>query len=231
MSISLKAELRKKEDTGKTLRLKGFVPCIVYGPEIEPKMISIDLKTIEKTYRTAGESNLIDLAIGAEAPLKVLFQEIQREPVTDQITHIDFRQINMNKPIHAKIPLVFVGEPPVVKELAGTLVTSVQEVEVKCLPKDLISSITVDVTVLKTFNDYVRVKDLKVPAGIEILLNPETIVATAVAVTEEEVEKGPKSIEEIEVVGKKKETEEGADAEAGKDGDKKPEAKKPEAKK
>jgi large subunit ribosomal protein L25 len=199
----------------------------------------LDYKEFDKLYQAAGVSSLIDLSLDGKDSGKILIHDVQYDPVKDRIIHADLRLIDMNKPLTAMVELHFVGESPAVKAEGGTLVRTIQKVEVKCLPKDLVSNIEVDVSVLKTFHDVVKVKDLKLPVGITILgFNPEDVVVTATpALTEEQIkamEEAGKQLDvtKIEMSGKKKEEEtlsgeEGAAAGAG---EKKPEEKTEEKK-
>jgi large subunit ribosomal protein L25 len=148
------------------------------------------------------------------------------------MVHVDLLRIDMNKPLTATVELKYVGEAPAVKELGGTLVHNINELEVKCLPKDLVSHINVDVSTLKTFDDVIKLKDLVIPAGIEIISNhAEDVLATAIpALTEEQIkamEDASKTadISKIEVAGKKKDEE---DAEAAVSGEEKKEETKKE---
>jgi len=84
--------------------------------------------------------------------------------------------IGMDEKIHTEVELSFVGEPPAVKELSGVLVTSRSTIEIECLPKDLVSKLEVDLSVLKSFDDSIHVSDIKVPAGITVLTVPEDMV-------------------------------------------------------
>ena len=83
----------------------------------------------------------------------------------------------MKEEIETEVELMFVGESEAVKALGGVLVKSISKVEVKCLPADLPSHIDVDISVMKTFEDHITIKDLKIPKGVEINLEPEVIVA------------------------------------------------------
>ena len=113
--------------------------------------------------------------------------------------------------------MVFLGEAPAVKELGGTLVHNIEEVEVECLPKDLVSHLDVDLSVLKTFEDIIKISDLSIPAKLKILdLNNEQVVAKVLPpLTEEQLKameevSAPVDLSKIETAGKKKEeTEEG----------------------
>jgi len=182
----------------------------------------------EKLYEQTGESNLIDLTLDSGEPVKVLVQDIQKHPVKDNIMHIDLLQINMSKEMFATLPITFVGESLAVKALGGTLNKGLDEVEIKCLPKDLVGHIEVDLSVLATFDDFVRVKDLVLPPGITVLDNQEVVVAKVSApLTEEQIkameESGSADIASVVVEGEKKE-----DATASEGGEEKKEEKKKE---
>lgn len=226
MNFSIKVKTRQEK--ADLTRQKGLVPGVLYGPETKPVSFATEGLVFEKLYEAAGESNLIDLMLDNQEPVKVLIQDIQKDPVKDNIVHIDLLQINMNNEMFATIPVNFVGESAAVKALGGTLIAGLREVEVKCLPKDLVGSIDLDLSVLATFEDAVRVKDLVLPPGLTVTDNPDTIVAkVAEPLSEEELKAMEESnvgdIAKVEVAGEKK-TEEVT-------GEEKTEEKKPEAKK
>ena len=91
--------------------------------------------------------------------------------------HIDFHQVRMDEEIEANIPLVFVGESPAVKSEGGILVKALDELGVSCLPAHLPHELSVDISVLATFDDQIRVSDIAVPAGVKVSDDPETVVA------------------------------------------------------
>ncbi len=149
------------------VRAKGNVPGVIYGPDRETTSISVDARKLEKLYREAGESNLIDFTIeGEKEPVKVLFQDIQVHAVKGNMLHFDLRQIQMGVEMYATTELVFIGEAQAVKTLGGTLTKAQETLDIRCLPKDLVSNIEVDISVLATFEDAIHVKDLKLPEGI-----------------------------------------------------------------
>ncbi len=218
MTFKLSASARTEK--GEKIRTKTIIPAVVYGMGASATSITLNYDEFAKLYEEAGEASLIDLLVGDKADGKVLIQDIAYDPVSDRIIHVDLRRIDMNKEMTAKVELRFVGEAPVIKEQGGTLMRSVVDVEVKCLPKDLVSHIDVDLTVLKTFDDVIKIKNLVVPAGITIT-NPhaEDLIAKATAaLTEDEIKAmeqtaKPVDLGKIEVAGKKKEEgEEGAEA-------------------
>ena len=97
--------------------------------------------------------------------------------MTDKYTHVDFFQVRMDEEIETEVELNFVGESPAVKEQGGILVKNISEITVKCFPGDLPSEINVAISVLKTFDDRICIKDLKISPKVKIDLEPETVVA------------------------------------------------------
>jgi large subunit ribosomal protein L25 len=165
------------------------MPAVVYGFGIDNAPLVLNRKSFWKTYLTAGGNTLVDLVVGDNKAVKVLIQDVQLHPVSDEPLHADFFAVNLKETVQTEIPLSFIGESAAVVDLEGTLVTNKTEVEVKALPTDLISEIEVDLSMLKTFEDLIRVSDLKVPSTIEILDDPEDVVALV---------NEPKSDEELE---------------------------------
>ncbi len=206
-------------------RAQGQVPGVLYGPDMQPVSFSVGAQVFQKMYAEAGRSSLVDVSIDAEAPVAALIQDVQYDPVSGRVIHIDFRQINLKKVMHAAVALVFVSEAPAVKGLGGTLVKALDALHVSCLPQDLVGHLDVDISVLKTFENIIRVGDIAVPTGMTVTDDPNTTVAKVLApFTEEQLkameEQGPKSLDEIEVA--KKEKKEGdEEGEEGASGDEK----------
>ncbi len=207
MKLNLKAE--KREISGKavqSLREENKIPAVMYGPETKNINLSVNYLDFEKIYKKAGESTLVNLKIEGEEETQILIHDVSYNPVSDRIDHIDFYKIKYGQKLTARVELEFVGEPKAVKELGGILVTNLEEIEIECLPKDLISKIEVDLTALKTFDDTIHVKDLDIPKTIKILTNLDDMVASvsqqkmkeevAPAETEKEEEKTEEGKEE-----------------------------------
>lgn len=202
-------------------RAAGNVPGVVYGPDRQPVAVELPYRDLEKLYHGAGESNLVDLTLdGEKEPVKVLVQAVQFDPVSGRMLSVDFRQINMQKEMEASIVLHIIGEAPTVKQLGGTLVVSQDHLNIRCLPKDLVGEVSVDVSVLATFDDAIHVRDIALPAGIVALDNGDNLIVKVTApMTEEELkameETGPVSVEDIQVEEKGKKDEEGGDDKEG----------------
>jgi large subunit ribosomal protein L25 len=188
-TVNLKAVVR--EETGRrarALRISGKIPAVLYGHG-ENLNLSFDQKEFNKIFKEAGSSTIVTLKIEGREPIKTLILEPQYDPLTDRIIHADLYKVNMKEEIRTEIPLVFIGESAAVRDLEGNLITSKDTIEVKCLPDNLVSEIEVDISSLNTFDDSIKISDLIVPEGIEVLAEPEEVVALVSAPrTEEELE-------------------------------------------
>jgi len=182
----------KPEDT----RTEGNIPGILYGPDITPVPFAIPYRIFDKLYRDVGDSTLIDLKVGDAEPVTVLVQDVQYDPVKGQLTHVDFRQVQMNQEMEVEIALNFVGEAPAVKALGGTLVKAHDFILVKCLPKDLVGHIDIDVSVISTFDDHITAGSIALPSGMTLVDDPNNAIVTVQApLSEDEL----KAMEESQV--------------------------------
>jgi len=207
--IKLSAKTREKSGNAGKLRSAGFIPAAVYGSGTENRNIKIEKNQLEKIYARLGETSLIDLMVDEKETLKVIIKDVQKDPVRNHIVHIDFYVVDMKKPIDVMVPLHFTGEAKAVKELGGTLVTNLDEVEIRCLPGDLIESFSVDISPLNTFDDSINIRDLKLPAGIEVLNNADDVVVSVIMPVEEVPEVKEAPAEEKKEEGKEANKESG----------------------
>jgi len=213
--LVLKAEKRKL--TGKKvrkLRKEGEVPAVLYGPEIKNISLKLNLKEFERIYKEAGETSLISLEVENDK-FSVLVYDVEKDSLTNEPIHVDFYQPILTKEVEAFVPLVFEGESLAVKDLGGTLVKEIQGVKVSALPQNLPHEIKVDIDSLKTFEDEILIKDLKVPNNVKVLKDLNEVVAIVIAPELEKIEKElEKPIEEkVAEVEKVEEKREPAEAE------------------
>lgn len=211
--LSFSAKIRK--DLGKkvkTLRKKGVIPAVLYGPEIKNLPLEVDLKEFEKIYKEAGESSLVSLEVERKKKrFQVLIHDVERDPLTLKPLHVDFYQPKLKEKVEATVPLVFEGKSKAVEEMKGTLVKNISEVEVKALPRDLPKEIKVNIESLKTFEDNILISDLELSETVEVLKDPGEVVALVAPPekVEEELEKPiEEKIEEVEKVEEKVEKKE-----------------------
>ena len=216
-----KLQAEKREDVGTgldELRKSGNIPAVIYGKGKENTNLQVERNAFMRVFHKAGENSLIDLEIAGEAKSRnVLAHDVQTHPVSDEVIHIDFYEVRMDEEVETEIPLVFIGEAPAVKDLEGTLITNKDHVEVKCLPANIPHEISVDISSLVTFEDSITAKDLKIPAGVELLTDlEETIALVNPPRSEEELKELEaevvENVEAVEATAEKK--EEGEEGEA-----------------
>lgn len=156
------------------LKKENKIPAVIYGKNFENINISIKLNEFEKVYREAKKSSFIDLNVDNKDTFKVLCNGIQID-YTGKIIHADFYKINENEEITAEVSLNFIGEAPA-KKIGLNLLMQTTFIKVKCLPKDLVSSVNVDISKLEAVEQNIKISDLILPNGLEILNNADEIV-------------------------------------------------------
>ncbi len=196
----------------KALRHQGIIPGIVYGEGRKSQAIQIDRKTFLRLLKSQkGENIIIKLSVASEdkksREVPVIIKEMQHDPVSDELMHIDFNQISLTKEIKVKVPIVAKGEAVGVKQDGGSLDHLLWDLEIECLPAQIPANIEVDVTNMK-INDSIHIKDLNIPAGIKVLHDPDLMVLSVAppvkeAVVEEAAVEGAPA--EPEVIKEKKE--------------------------
>ncbi len=217
MAMKLHAKTREaKGRQVRALRREGRLPGVMYGHGAETVSVDFDPSEFRRVYRDAGTSALIDVSVNDAAPVKALIQDVQVHLLHMHPVHVDLRQIRMDEELEVSVPLHFVGVSAAVKDLSGTLVRTVKEITVTCLPADLPSELEVDLTKLATFDDVIHVSDINIPKGATIDLDPEAVVASVSApLTEEQLKKMEEEanvdVSTVEVEGEKKEEGEGSD--------------------
>lgn len=210
-------EVSKREIVGKKvrfLRRQGIVPAHIYGHGIDSTPINVDTRNLKHLLAHAGKTDLISLKLdGSKESVRVLMREIQRNPMTDEPLHVDFYQVSMTEKIKAEVPLVFVGEAPVLKKIKNSSILHlIDSLDIEALPDDLPHSLEVDVSHLEELDHSIHVKDIPLGPGITLLSDPEQM-AVKVAEARKEEEVVP-VVAEAELVAEGEEVAEGAEAEA-----------------
>lgn len=172
----IKATIRTKEKSANKLRTIGLVPAVVYSKGQPAASLAVNYIQLEKLYEQAGESSLIDLVLDNGQSKKVLIHDVQREPLKGKIIHADFYEVDLKEKLTAPVEIELVGEAPIVKSDGGVIIKHLNEVQIECLPGDLLSKIEVDISGLDSFDKAIHVKDLPVPANVKILDAPEEVV-------------------------------------------------------
>ena len=211
--ITIRAQAREgrgKNDARRSRR-EGMVPVTIYGGEGESVSALAPLSELAAILRSeAGHNSIFTLDIEGVGSSEVMFQDRQIDPVRGRLVHADLRRLVRGQKMEFTVPIHLVGEPMGVREESGVLEQVLREVEIRCDPRNIPDSIDLDVSNLGV-HDMLHVSDIPADENIEILVDPEIVIATVSVVREEPVE-APVTEEapaEPEVIGKgKKEDEE-----------------------
>src|SRR5215813_8292760 len=202
---------RGKNDARRARR-EGQVPVTIYGGEGETVAALASLGELAAILRSdTGRNTIFTIDVDGVGASEVMFVDRQIDPVRMRLIHADFKRLVKGEKIEATVPLRLVGEPIGVREQQGVLEQIIHEVEVRCEPRDIPEHLDVDVSNLSV-HDVLHVSDIPVIAGVEILEEPDTVIATVGVVREEPVAVVPVEGEvpaEPEVIGKGKKEEEG----------------------
>lgn len=214
MELSLEAKLRTLfGKQNKRLRKSGHLPAVLYGKGRPSLSLLVSARDFDRVFKQAGESVLINLKIEGTGEKKVLIHDLAKNYMKDEPIHVDFYEVDLARKIRTKVPVHFLGIAPAVKELGGVLVKNLNELEVEALPQDLPPFVEVNIENLKTFNEPIRISDLKVPEKIKLIGHPEDVIITVQAPRSEaellELEKPAAETEKaaIETMTKEQEAE------------------------
>jgi large subunit ribosomal protein L25 len=172
--------------------------------------IAVSAIEFRKIWKKAGESSVIILKDASGAEHESLIHEVDVHPLTGEPRHADFYVIEKGKKVEVAVPLIFVGIAPAVKDLGGILVKVHRDLKIEAAPRDLPHEINVDITKLVNLTDVIHAKDIVLPTGVDLKINPEDVIVS-VAEAKEEVVEAPEAIDmtAIEVEAKGKEVKEG----------------------
>jgi len=202
---------RGKNDARRARR-NGQVPVTIYGGKGETVAALAPASELAAILRSdAGRNTIFTLDVEGVGPSEVMFVDRQIDPVRMRLVHADFKRLVKGEKIETTVPLRLVGEPLGVREQAGVLEQIIRNLDIRCEPREIPEHIDVDVANLGV-HDVLHVSDIPVSAGVEILNEPDTVIATVGIVKEEVVEAPPVEGEapaEPEVIGKGKKEEEG----------------------
>lgn len=229
MNKNIVVEVQERSSLGKNanrrLRKEGGVPGVLYGGGRPPFNVAVGSRRIDEVLGLgSGRNTIFTLQLtGEDKTRAAMIKDLQRDPVTEKVVHVDFVRVDLEKKVRVDVPIRLVGTAEGVKTQGGLMEFVLRSVEVECLPFDIPERLDVEVSALLV-GQHLSVKDLPVTANVTILDGPESIVCV-VAMPKEEVapvveEAAPVEEAEPELIKKGKE----APPEEG-------EAKKPEAKK
>jgi len=204
------AETRREtgSNAARRLRAAGWLPAVLYGGGQEAQALRLNQHDFALLLQHhAGENLMVELEVDGGPSRKVLLRDVQHDPVTGGVLHADLVAVSMTETMRVQIPVVLVGEPVGVKEAEGVLEHLLRELEVECLPGDLVESVEVDVSGLN-INESIQVGQLETDAKLTVLSPPDVVVATVVPPRVEEEAAPAEAAEEgaePEVIGEEEE--------------------------
>jgi len=201
------------------LRREGLTPVNLYGPNIESLSFQVETSLLKRLIAKVGRNALIALKVdSARKPRMAMIRDIQRHPLTGELLHVGFFQVEMTHSVKVEVPLLFLGEAPAAMTSRAMLIENLTSLEVEALPADLPRNIEVDLTVLEEINQAIHVRDIVVDKAVEVLNDPDQLVVkvmeSKIEKLLEEIEEAAVSVEEAEV-GAEAEAEAGAEAPPG----------------
>jgi large subunit ribosomal protein L25 len=226
MADTVDLQAREREERGKNaarrLRASGMIPAVLYGDgDGQSKPLSVPGKIVDYTLHYLGDNALYDIDLGADTSTARIV-DVQRDPVTGRLVHVDFAPVNMRERIAVTVPLHVVGESRGASE-GGVLQQVTYEVQVESLPGDIPQELTIDVSNLG-MGENLTVGDVALPENVTLVSDSEEVAATVTApteITEEDleaagvVEEEPEEAEPVEGAAEETEGEEGPSPEEG----------------
>jgi large subunit ribosomal protein L25 len=191
----------------KRLRQRGVTPVHIYGADMGPENLQVDDITLNRLLLQVGSNIPVSVEYEGQGDEKVCFvREVQRNPVTDDVIHVDFLRVDVTQTVSAEVPLVLTGSSLAVTEMAGTLLQNVQSLLIEALPMNMPAEVIVDISSLIDFDASIPVSDVAVPGNVTVLNDPDDTIARVVPPRlEAEIEEE----EGEEVEGEEAEGEEG----------------------
>ncbi len=187
------------------LRRQGWIPSVMYGRGFDSVPLQFKARGLTQALSQVGGSQLIRIKVkGQKQPEMALVRAVQRDCIRGTLLHVDFYRVMMTERLTTEIPLAIVGESPVLEQNEGILLHGISTIEVECLPGDLVDALEVDLSTLVEVDQALYVRDLAVPAGIDVLTGLDEMIVRIAPLGEEEEEEEEEEIlleaEEVEVI-------------------------------
>jgi large subunit ribosomal protein L25 len=183
--IAKPREGKFNKNAARRVRVAGKIPAVLYGPGHDPVAVEVDPKQISRIlFSETGHNTIFDVEIAGQPATKAMIVDLQREPINDLLLHVDLKRIALDKALRVKVRVKLLGVPVGVKSSGGILDQVLREVEIECLPADIPSNISVDVSGLELYG-ALRISDLPHAGSIKFLNAEDATVAHVVSIREE----------------------------------------------
>ncbi len=173
--VKLEVQTRDIKAAADALRSNKLIPAVFYGKGEKNMNLQVDYQTFRRLYMSSG-SQLIDLVIDGQTNKKALVHDIQLDPISGKIKHVDFLRVSLKETITTEIPIELIGTAPAVKDLGGILNQIKDYLEVKCLPTDIPNVIEVDISGLADLHSAIHVSEVVVPKEVTVQDGADEVV-------------------------------------------------------
>ena len=181
---NIELETTRREMLGKEvrfLRRQGIMPIHLFGHGVESLALQCDATSLQQTLSRAGQTRLINIKIhGEKKPRPVVVRGVHREPVRGGLLHVDFFQVSMKERVKINVPLILVGEAPILKSKDNMVVQELNTLAVECLPASIPGSLELDVSSLSEPDQVLRVKDIEVTEDVAVQDDAELVVVRVI---------------------------------------------------
>ncbi len=160
------------------LRREGMVPVHLYGRGVDSQALQVEAATLRRVITSAGANVPVKVNINGRDGEEICFiRDAQRHPVSEDLLHVDFYRVDVDRVVRAEVPVIMDGEAPAVRNLGGVLLQSFNSLEVEALPLDMPEAFHVDVSGLEDFEAAVRIEAIQIAREVTILRDDQEVVA------------------------------------------------------
>jgi large subunit ribosomal protein L25 len=170
------------------LRKQGVLPAVIYSKIVQPINIEFVHGDFIKAYKQVGSTGVIDITVDEKNIMTCIVHDLHVHPVTNKLIHTDLMVVDLKKKVIAEVPLIFVGESQAIKETGGILDTPHETIKVEALPDNLPSSISIDISLLKSHSDIIKVSDIPMSKDYTLAEEPTLLLASIISETVETIE-------------------------------------------
>ena len=163
----------------KSYKRQNWIPGVVYGKGEPARTIFLPARQFNKTLQIHGIRGLFSLEMEGEKPAMVLIREIQKDPLSGKLIHVDFLTVSMDEKVNNLVSIQIIGEEDVLKK-GAILQYGLKEAEILCLPKDIPDHFSFDVSSLE-LGDKITMADIALPEGVELVTDQDALIAAVIA--------------------------------------------------
>jgi large subunit ribosomal protein L25 len=178
--LSAASRSEKGKGPARRLRIEGKIPAVAYGKKLEATQLAVSPKELRAVLATShGKNSVVELVVEGKSAITAMVREYAHHPVSREIIHADFIQVDLNEPVDVNVPLKMTGKAKGI--ITGGIVQQVfRQLPVRCLPNKIPVLVEMDVTELD-MGDSLKVSQLTLPEGVTVRLSPEQTLVSVVA--------------------------------------------------